>query len=151
MTIGSFKKENNIFLFSDQNGKRLFKEILKTFGINFFWSSGRQNKMPDVVFKSNKDIYIVEHKHMKEGGGGQDKQVSEVVDFINYSEAHASVPVHYITFVDGLYFNLFARSTNKNGKLAIQIANIRKNLSKNQTNYFVNTAGFRKLLKHIRK
>ncbi|HUX36192.1 MAG TPA: hypothetical protein VMV71_04150 [Candidatus Paceibacterota bacterium] len=149
LTIEAFKDNDKIFLFSDKKGKRLFKEILKTFKIKFLWSLGRQNKMPDVLFKNGNDIYIVEHKHMKEGGGGQDKQVAEVIDFIGYSEKGLSVSVHYITFMDGLYFNLFTRQTDRDGKLNAQIANIRGNLKANQENYFVNTAGFGELLNQI--
>lgn len=149
LTLGSFTNSRKAFLFSDKNGKKLFKAILPAFQIGFLWSSGRQQKMPDVLFKNGNDIYIVEHKHMKEGGGGQDKQVSEVVDFVKYSEPNSAAIIHYVTFMDGRYFNLFARKKVGDGKTETQIATIRENLADNPKNYFVNTAGFRELLKQI--
>jgi hypothetical protein len=149
LNVQAFDKEDKVFIFSDQNGKRLFKEILKAFHIEFLWSSGRQNKMPDVLFKDDGDIYIVEHKHMKEGGGGQDKQVAEVIDLIGFSESSSTAPVHYITFMDGRYFNLFTRQPIGNGKLRAQLENIKKNLAAHPGNFFVNTAGFSELLNQI--
>jgi hypothetical protein len=149
LRLDSLKNGDNIFLLSDKNGKKLFKEILNNFKINFLWSSHTHNKMPDVLFRKGKHIFIVEHKHMKEGGGGQDKQVAEVVNFIGYSEPTAVAEIHYITFIDGRYFNRFTRQSDKHGKLEDHIATIRKNLKTNKKNYFVNTAGFRELLKQI--
>ncbi|MDO8451307.1 MAG: hypothetical protein Q7S76_00375 [bacterium] len=149
LTLESLRNSDKIFLFSDKNGKKLFKEILNDLNIEFLWSVGRQNKMPDVLFKNGNDIFIIEHKHMKEGGGGQDKQVAEIVDFISHSELNASSIIHYVTFLDGLYFNLLAHQAGAGGKLATQIANTRSNLATNQGNYFVNTAGFRELLKQM--
>lgn len=149
LTATAFKDSDKVFLFCDKNGKKLFKEILNDFHIDFLWSTGRQNKMPDVLFKIGNDIYIVEHKHMKEGGGGQNKQVSEVVDFVGYSETGADVVIHYVTFLDGRYFNLFTREVGGDGKLTTQSENIRRNLAGNPYNYFVNTAGFRELLRQI--
>jgi len=149
LTLDSFNSSDKIFLFTDKNGKKLFKNILKTSHIKFRWSSKSQNKMPDVLFKNSNNIYIVEHKHMKEIGGGQNKQVSEVIDFVGYSESSSISPVHYVTFMDGLYFNLFKQPSESNEKLLTQKANIQTNLKANQNNYFVNTAGFHKLLKEI--
>lgn len=151
LTLDSFKNSDHHFLFSDKNGKKLFKQVLNEFKINFLWSSHAHNKMPDVLFRNGDNIFIVEHKHMKEGGGGQDKQVAEVVDFVGYSEPTATKTIHYITFIDGLYFNRFARKGNKKGKLEDHILTIRKYLRENKNNYFVNTAGFRELLKQIAK
>lgn len=149
LTLKAFQGNDKVFIFSDKSGKKLFKEIISTTQIKFLWGPRNQNKMPDILLKHGKDIYIIEHKHMKEGGGGQDKQVVEIVDFINYSEPGATAIVHYIVFLDGLYFNLFASQTTKNGKLTTQIANIRKNLKTNPKNYFLNTVGFYELFKQI--
>ena len=76
----------------------------------------------------------------------KDKQITEIVGFVGYPEPNATATIHYITFLDGLYFNLFARQAiNNTGKLATQVAKTRRNLEANRGNYFVNTAGFREL------
>jgi hypothetical protein len=151
LNINDFEKEDRVFILTDKNGKKLFKEILSKYKIDFKWSAGKSKKMPDILFKNKNHIYIVEHKHMKEGGGGQDKQVSEVIDFINYSEELESVTVHYVTFLDGLYFNLFTKHFSGNdGKIINQLANIKQGLTNNPQNYFVNTKGFAELLSQIK-
>ncbi len=149
LNLDMFSTGDKVYFFSDSDGRKLFKDILVTYKIEFLWSKGKQNKMPDVVFKSGNDIYIVEHKHMKEEGGGQNKQVAEVVDFIGFSETGSRSKIHYVTFMDGRYFNLFTRVSDRDGKIVAQIGNIRTNLKMNPDNYFVNTKGFRELLKQI--
>ncbi len=136
------------YIESDKKGKRLFKDLLKCYKIKFSWSKSKEQKMPDFLIRSGKDIFIVEHKHMKEGGGGQDKQINEVISFISFSENNPNM--HYVSFLDGIYFNLF---TNKKylikGKIFNQLNNITKNLKQNPQNYFVNTKGFMELIKNI--
>jgi len=101
--------------------------------------------MPDFLIKHEADIFIVEHKHTKEGGGGQDKQINEVISLISFSENNPKI--HYISFLDGIYFNLFANTKYlSKGKISNQLKNIKQNLNRNKQNYFVNTAGFKKLL-----
>ncbi|PIR12816.1 hypothetical protein COV49_04230 [Candidatus Falkowbacteria bacterium CG11_big_fil_rev_8_21_14_0_20_39_10] len=153
-----FKKANNAlikkfisgekkYIESDKKGKKLFKDLLKYYNIDFKWSSKKENKMPDFLIRHKDDIYIIEHKHMKEGGGGQDKQINEIISFIGYSENNKKI--HYISFLDGIYFNLFANKTLNKGKILNQIINIENNLKNNKQNYFVNTAGFKELLKNL--
>lgn len=140
-----FAGKTKRYLTADKGGKKLFKKILKEKGIKFKWSRGKENKMPDFLVRDDKDIYIIEHKHMKEGGGGQNKQVNEVIDFINFSEGNENV--HYVSFLDGLYFNLFADERYlRKGKICDQLKGIKKALSQNKGNYFVNTSGFKKLI-----
>ncbi len=55
----------------------------------------------------------MEHKHMKESGGGQDKQMSEIIDFIS----HKDKKVSYISFLDGVYFNLLSDKNIDKGKV----------------------------------
>ncbi len=152
LDINNFNSNDKIFIFTDKKGKKLFKEILEFYSIDFQWSSNRSIKMPDVLFKNGKDFYIVEHKHMKEGGGGQDKQVAEIIDFISHSENNTEQVVHYVTFLDGSYFNLFSNlRDNSRSKIRRQLENIKINLQNNSKNYFVNTAGFRNLLENIKE
>lgn len=137
------------YIESDKKGKRLFKELLGYYNIDFLWSSGKEEKMPDILIRYKKDVFIVEHKHMKEGGGGQDKQINEIISLIGFSENQKNI--HYISFLDGLYFNLLFNKKNlTKGKIFNQITNINKNLQENKQNYFINTAGFRELLKEFK-
>jgi len=136
------------YIEADKKGKKLFKSLLVSHKIKFSWSNNKEQKMPDFLIKYKNNIFIVEHKHMKEGGGGQDKQINEVISFIGFSENNPKF--HYISFLDGLYFNLFANKKYLNkGKILNQLTNIKRNLKQNSQNYFVNTAGFKKLIKEL--
>jgi hypothetical protein len=80
---------------------------------------------------------------MKEGGGGQSKQDTEIVDFIRYKEKNVS----YVTYLDGVGFNrLITSKDNKHRKVKEDILEI---LSQNKDNYFVNTAGFEKFIDEV--
>lgn len=139
---------NKKYIEADKKGKNLFKTLLKSYKINFSWSKKKEQKMPDFLIRNKNDIFIVEHKHMKEGGGGQDKQINEVISMISFAENDQKI--HYISFLDGIYFNLFANKKYLNkGKILNQLTNIKQNLNRNPRNYFVNTAGFKKLLKRL--
>ena len=136
------------YIEADKKGKTLFKNLLIDRKIKFLWSKKKEQKMPDFLIRHKKDIFIIEHKHMKEGGGGQDKQINEVISFIGFSENNFKI--HYVSFLDGLYFNLFANKKYLNkGKILNQLTNIKQNLKQNIQNYFVNTAGFKKLIKEL--
>jgi hypothetical protein len=133
------------YIQADKKGKKLFKKLLNEYKIKFSWSKKKEQKMPDFLIRHKDEIFIVEHKHMKEGGGGQDKQMNEIISLISLSENNSKI--HYVSFLDGIYFNLLAnpRYLNK-GKILNQLNNIKQNLKNNNQNYFVNTAGFNKLL-----
>lgn len=146
------------YLDADKKGKTLFKNLLEDYGIKFLSSSDKEGKMPDFLIRYKKTIIILEHKHLREGGGGQDKQVNELISFINFSEAQDNV--HYVSFLDGIYFNFFIKSSEKNknsvdielpkkNKVSTQLHGIEKNLQTHCKNYFVNTAGFKKLIKDL--
>ncbi len=133
---------------ADKKGKKLFKKLLGKYKIKFSWSKKKEQKMPDFLIRYKDEIFIVEHKHMKEGGGGQDKQINEVISLISFSESNPRI--HYISFLDGIYFNLFANKKYLNkGKILNQLTNIKHNLKHNKQNYFVNTAGFNKILETL--
>lgn len=137
--------KNKDYLFIDKSGKNIFKKYLKENKIRLSWSKNHENKIPDLMFKKGNDVFIVEHKHMHEGGGGQNKQINEIINFIGERENLAKIKVHYVSFMDGRYFNLFARKHN-DPKVLTQIKKIRVNLNKCPNNYFVNTEGFKKLI-----
>ncbi len=141
-------KYEKVYIEADKKGKKLFKNILRYYKIKFSWSKDKEQKMPDFLIKNGDGIFIVEHKHMKEGGGGQDKQINEIISFVSFSERDTNI--HYISFLDGTYFNLFADDTHcKEGKISNQYKHIEKYLAKNKQNYFVNTEGFKKLLEEL--
>jgi hypothetical protein len=150
LDLKNFFSQNLVYIDTDKTGKKLFKEIIKNNNLSFKWGKKSDNKMPDVLFKYKKDLFIIEHKHMKEGGGGQNKQVNEVIQFINYSENHSKMKIHYVTFMDGRYFNLFNdKNFREKSKIPTQVNNIKNALKNNPSNYFVNTAGFKELLKNL--
>ncbi len=72
------------FLPDSEDGKKIFDTFLKEFNIGFQFGKDYQNKKPDMVL------------HVKESGGAQDKQISELIDFMRYSEK--SPFVHYIFY-----------------------------------------------------
>lgn len=144
-TIENFISDRHkCYIDTDKQGKKLFKEILKHYGVRFLWTKSKDKKMPDFLIKKGEDIFIVEHKHIKEGGGGQDKQINEILSLISYKEINNNI--HYVAFLDGTYFNLFLNADiKKDNKISNQLNNIYDYLSKNKNNYFVNTAGFKKI------
>jgi hypothetical protein len=145
--IEDFIQGDKKYIETDKKGKKLFKELLKYYGIKFLWSSKKEKKMPDFLIRYEKDIFIVEHKHKKEGGGGQNGQINEILSLISFRENNSNV--HFVSFLDGVYFNLFANNNSKKGKIFEQFNSITKSLKKNKQNYFVNTAGFKKLLDNL--
>jgi hypothetical protein len=70
------------------------------------------------------------------------KQIAELIRFIRQTE---SKPISYVAFLDGRYFNKF-RDTSHADNVREQRQAIEEALKKYSSNYFVNTAGLRKLL-----
>lgn len=143
--VNLFTKSSKVYIYPDKKDKILFKKILKHFNIKFEWSENHENKQTDCLFKVKNKIFIMEHKHMKESGGGQDKQMSEIINFVSYKDTG----VHYVSFLDGVYFNLLADNSIVSGKSFKQRMSIFHNLNDNKQNFFVNTSGFRKLIEGI--
>ena len=128
----------------DKGDKKLFKKICEGRGIKFIWSTAKTGKMPDCYIQKASKSYIVEHKHKKGGGGGQNSQIVEIVDFIKYSDENVS----YVAFLDGILFNELADASGEN-KMSTAKKDIINCLNTNKNNYFVNTAGFSKLVLDI--
>jgi hypothetical protein len=143
--IDLFSKSDKIYIYPDKIDKNIFKKILDHFKIEFKRSWNHENKQTDFLFKVGNQIFIMEHKHMKEAWGGQDKQMSEIINFISYTDFN----VHYVSFLDGVYFNLLSDKSIKNWKPFIQRANIFESLSLNGQNYFINTFWFIKLIEEL--
>lgn len=145
--LKTFLLSDKVFIYPDKTEKKLFNEIIHHYDIKFEWSKNHENKKTDFLFKVNKQIFIMEHKHMKETGGGQDKQMSEIINFIQYQDQNA----HYVSFLDGVYFNLLANKEIISGKPFEQRNAIFQNLKVQKNNYFVNTLGFNELIKDLIK
>lgn len=123
--------------------ERIQTELRALFGLEFLWRNEHQDKNIDLYFVDpHGKIRICEFKHMKESGGGQDKQVAELISLIRHAESHPLLG--YIAFLDGIYFNAFRNPAA--AKTREQVRQIRHHLQQNPSNYFVNTFGLRALL-----
>ncbi|KAF0134829.1 MAG: hypothetical protein FD145_397 [Candidatus Saganbacteria bacterium] len=147
--IKKYHEDNDIdkdsfYLLPDKGGKKYFKDICKEHNINFKWSRSKQGKMPDCYIQKAPNAWIIEHKHKKGGGGGQYSQIVEIVDFLKYTEKNVS----YVAFLDGILFNELINASSDT-KMSKAKKDIYKYLKINKNNYFVNTAGFSRLLQSI--
>lgn len=136
--------ESIFFLLPDNGEKDFFKQALEKYLIRFEFATTHQDKMPDAFIKYNNTFIIVEHKKMKSTGGGQDKQITEIIDFIKYGERG----VYYVSYLDGILFNqLIEPPTGQ--KIYRSKLDIIRSLENNPYNYFVNEYGFNKLINSI--
>lgn len=135
----------NYFFLPDKGDRALFEEFIQKYNLKMESRAIEQNKLPDIVFNCNGQFYICELKTMKGCGGGQNKQIVEVAYFIKFSENDPRF--HYIAFLDGDYANTLFDSNMP--KIVSQRKDIINALNNNKGNYFVNTAGFKKLLADI--
>ncbi len=103
----------------------------------------RFDKNPDLIIRVGSYILITEAKHIKESGGAQDKSLLELCNFINFEEELKQFTVHYVSFLDGIYANVFFQGKHNYSKRALE------ELKKHPKNFFVNTAGFKELLKDL--
>ena len=131
------------FLGTSSATRELLDSLKKSLKLRFQWQDVHQNKSADVVFSDAKgNIYISELKHTKETGGGQDKQVSELISLISFQEA--SEKIRYLSFLDGIYFNTFINPTAP--KTIAQVSQIKNYLEQCPKNFFVNTYGLEQIL-----
>ena len=137
--------EDKIVFYPDKSGKKLFDKFVEDKNLSMHSRDDEHNKKPDIVFHRNDQRYIIELKNMKEGGGGQNKQIVEIANFIKYSEP--SKKYHYITILDGAYWDEF--TTSQQPKVVSQRTSVEKALKNNKANYFVNSLGAKELFKNI--
>ena len=121
----------------------------KYLGIKFQWHDRNQKKKPDFFIHLRGDeFYFGEAKHKKEGGGGQNDQIKEIIKFIGFGEARANFG--YISFLDGIYFNSLISNTEsiqkRFNKGQTQSKEIHDALKEFPNNYFLNTEGMKKFL-----
>ncbi len=147
-TIEKIKSCNRGYFLPDKGDKNLFESFCKSFGIIYQFGEDHQGKVPDFVLKIDNHFFIIEAKHIKEAGGAQDKQIVETIEFIKYVEN--SKFIHYISFMDGVYFNNFILIPPSE-KVINQRRDIEKHLKDNPTNFFVNTAGLEEIFRDLSK
>jgi len=138
----------NCFILPDKGDTELFLSFKKDYKVEMECAKTEQDKLPDMVLGLNGEAYIVEMKSMKGSGGGQDKQLTEVINFIRYAEVNPKI--HYITYLDGEYSNLL-HGGSMQPKIRCQYDDAVSCLRKHPGNYFLNTAGFKAFLDQIVK
>ncbi|MBC7092047.1 MAG: hypothetical protein H5T85_05170 [Actinobacteria bacterium] len=149
-TIKEVENCNRGYFLPDKEDKKLFESFRERFNIAYQFGKNHQGKKPDIVLKIGDHFFIIEAKHIKESGGAQDKQIVETIEFIKYSEN--SEFIHYLSFVDGVYFNNFIWTPPENSsKVNRQKEDIEKYLKENPNNFFVNTAGLKEIFEDLSK
>jgi len=136
-----FKKQKCVAKFS-----KIFsvKNVRKNLNIKL--AAKKQNKKLDLIIKTKGRIFLCEAKHLNTSGGGQDKQIAELIEIISLKEQNKNVS--YIAFLDGSYSNILLSDRSGGDKLATQRKEIKKYLLHNPNNFWVNTAGFELLFKN---
>ena len=127
---------------------RFSKEIFSTESIReklkLKIAAKKQDKRLDLLIKNNKKIFLLEAKHLNVGGGEQDKQISELIEILSLKKERENI--FYVAFLDGTYSNVLLGEIKKRAKKRLeQRADIEKYLKNNKQNYWINTAGFKKL------
>ncbi|KKS22947.1 MAG: hypothetical protein UU81_C0045G0006 [Microgenomates group bacterium GW2011_GWC1_41_8] len=120
--------------------------VYKNFGVKF--GKKTQGKKLDLIIKKDGQIYFLEAKHLKVGGGVQDKQIIEIINLLNFKTGKENH--HTVSFLDGIYSNALlsigvgSRSRKLKNKIQKQYVDVIKSLKNNPGNFWLNTAGFEK-------
>lgn len=133
------------FSFLRFSSKINLKIIRKEFGLEI--KTRTQNKNLDLIIKSDKKIFLCEAKHINTSGGGQDKQISELIELLNIKENNKNI--HIISFLDGKYSNKILDDSITIPKILTQRNQIKEFLKNNPNNFWLNTAGFEKLFSNL--
>lgn len=121
------------------------KNVRKNLDIKL--AAKKQGKKLDLIIKCGNKILLCEAKHLNTSGGGQDKQISELIEIISLKEKNKNI--FYISFLDGNYSNIFLSDKGGGDKIKTQRKEIKKCLEKNPKNFWVNTAGFKALVSDL--
>ncbi|MGM9970666.1 MAG: hypothetical protein ACI35S_09770 [Anaeroplasma sp.] len=140
--IKSTSLKNKQFFLPDrlENKKSSYVKFLKELDIE---EDEKTVKLPDMVVKINDIFYIIEHKHIKENGGGQDKQLNELYNLLE--KKHQKIC--YIACMDGYLFNRLEQIDSESDKKLKDT--ILAKLEKNENNYFVNVSGLIELFEEV--
>ena len=107
----------------------------------------KQNKTLDLIIKAKGKILLCEAKHLNTAGGGQDKQISELIEILGLAEKNG---ISYISFLDSKYSNVLLGVNGHGDKITTQRKEIKQYLNNNPDNYWVNTAGFENLISDLK-
>ena len=146
-TFQKFQNYEKAVARSSSSGDFSNEGIKRNFRISI--GKGTQDKRLDLVIKNRHDIYFVEAKHINTSGGGQNKQVSELINVLR-KDVHNKC-YHFVAFLDGVYSNILLEAglgtTSKKAKNKAQKQkhDILSILKQRSSNYWANTAGFEKL------
>ena len=123
------------------SNKISLKLIRKEFNLEI--KTKTQNKNLDLIIKSNQKIFLCEAKHINTAGGGQDKQLSELIELLSISENNKNI--FFISFLDGKYSNKILNESFSSPKILTQRNQILNFLKINKNNFWLNTHGFKTL------
>ncbi|MBI2459285.1 MAG: hypothetical protein HYV53_01895 [Parcubacteria group bacterium] len=121
------------------------KNVRKNLGIKI--KTKKQNKILDLIIKAKDKILLCEAKHLNTGGGAQDGSISELIEILGLREKNG---VSYISFLDGKYSNILLGENGHGDKITAQRKEIKKYLTNNPNNYWVNTVGFTRLIADLK-
>ena len=121
------------------------KNVRKNLGIKI--KTKKQNKTLDLIIKAKDKILLCEAKHLNTSGGGQDKQISELIEIMSLKEENG---ISYISFLDGKYSNVLLSDVGFGDKIMKQRKEIDKFLKNKPDNYWLNTAGFEKFISDLK-
>lgn len=107
----------------------------------------KQGKKLDVIVKAKDKIFICEAKHLNTSGGAQDKQISELIEILGLTERKN---IYFISFLDGKYSNVLLSEAGHGDKITTQRKEIATCLKNNPNNFWLNTAGFKKLFSDLK-
>ena len=142
-SLAELRKLNLVYILPDKGQLDIFNSYLKEKNIRFEFRETRDSKNPDMLLKIGDNIIIMEHKLTNGGGGSQNAEINEIIQFINYGEQNDKV--HYVSCLAGNFFKKL-NENNHEPKVESQYRNIISNLKKYPTNYFVNGNGLAHLI-----
>ena len=141
--IYDLKHTELCYLLPDKGDKILFNQFLNDNDIKFEFRISRQMKNPDMFLKIGNEFIILEHKLTNGGGGSQNAEINEIIQFINYCENKGNW--HYVSCLQGDFFSKLKHG-NREPKAQSQYNDIMKALKLYEVNYFVNGKGLEKLI-----
>lgn len=100
------------------------KNVRENLGVKI--KTKKQNKTLDLIIKAKDKILLCEAKHLNTSGGGQDKQISELIEILRLTEKNG---VSYISFLDGKYSNILLSDNGYGDKIITQRKEINKFLN----------------------
>ena len=91
--------DQNFYFLPDKGDTDMYLQMVSELSLENRALSQAQDKLPDFVLKCNGEYYIGEAKMMKGSGGGQDKQLVEIINFIRYQEKNKGCIISFILMV----------------------------------------------------